>query len=348
MVDEGQTEEVLRLHEKGTEVVERIQVPPSPEEAERLEQNKLDEEARRRSVEPDIDEILEKKKLEDDEWMGGRKPVPYAWFLLIFLGIAALSITSLVMIGRSKSGAAAEAVRAAAEIVEADKQEDRKAAALVEKIEESLTAYLAAESVEEMLPLVREPDRVRPLMDEWYASHPIKARQFEGLGVFQPFTLEGRLFWLITCLVEGEKSETLLVEQTQDGRVLVDWETHVCYQPIPWDDFVVRRPEGKAMDFRIYLQPDPGGFHSHEFRDEDEWVVYRLMAKGSDEYLFGYVPRGSELAGRIDEQVKANRGTPAALYLRLLRPEGTRSPRGVLITEVLSNRWALVEPLNGG
>jgi hypothetical protein len=88
--------------------------------------------------------------------------------------------------------------------------------------------------------------------------------------------------------------------------------------------------------------------YSHEFADESKWVVYWLTARDSEEYLFGYAPRGSELAERLEKLIKDNRGYPVALHVRLGLPEGTTSPRGVVIKEVLSERWALVEPLTRG
>jgi hypothetical protein len=353
--EDGPTEDVLRLGEEGEEPesVEKILLPPKPEQPERLEHVGGVENFDRRSMEPDIDTIigLEERTLDDDlEWMrdGDSKPVPYGWFVLIFLVIAGLVATSAVLILRSSGGLGQEAKQAAVERLEEDAEEDQEALKLVEAVEATLRKYIAADSVEDLLPLVRDPERVRPLMDAWYARNPIEPRAFGGLGVFQPLDLEGRLFWLITCGVKGDDSETILMEQTEDGRVFVDWETQVCHQPMPWDEFVEKRPEGEDYDFRLYLQPDLGGFFSHEFGDEEKWSVYRLSAKDSEEYLFGYVARGSELEKTLIELTRSNRGYPVALLLRLNIPKGTKSPRGVLIEELISKRWALVEPLTGG
>ena len=138
------------------------------------------------------------------------------------------------------------------------------------------------------------------------------------------------------------------MEQAEDGRVFVDWETQVCYQPMSWEDFIKKRPTGESLDFRVYLQPDFGGFFSHEFSDEEKWSVYRLTTKGSDDYLFGYALKGSELGEKLIKLSRANRGYPVALFLKLRIPEGTTSPRGVIIDEVICERWARVTPLTGG
>lgn len=352
--EEERTEEVLRLGDKkGPVQVKRAPLPPAPELAPRLEKVGGVEEFDRRSIEPDIDAIMspgESGSLGGEmDWMSSeeKKPVPYGWFVLIFLLVVGLAATSAMLIFRSSSSDVEVAKQAVVERIEENREDEAEAEALVEAIEENLARYIAADSVDDLLPLVRDPERVGPLMEDWYARHPIKARKFEGLGVFQPFDLEGRLFWLITCLVEGDDSETILMEQTEDGRVFVDWETQVCYQPMAWDDYVEKRPEGEALDFRVYLQTDWGGFYSHEFRDEETWGVYRLWTRDSEEYVFGYVKKGSELEEQLSKLSGANKGYPLALYLRLRIPEGTTSPRGVLIEEVISERWARVTRLTG-
>ncbi|MEP4078495.1 hypothetical protein [Haloferula sp.] len=354
--EEGPTEDVLRLGKKGEEhePVEKVLLPPRPEPAQRLEQVGGVEDFDRRSVEPDIDSILSLGEGDEEEdrveWTatGESKPVPHGWFVLIFLLIAGMATISTMLILDSSDSDGEVAKKAAAERLEEHEAKDEEAFELVESIESNLKRYIAAGSVEDLLPLVRDPERVRPLMEDWYARSPIESRVFEGLGVFQPLDLEGRLFWLTTCMVEGEEPETILMEQTEDGRVFVDWESQVCYQPIPWDEYVEKRPERENLAFRVYLQPDKGGFFSHEFRDEDLWSVYRLTTKNSYEYLFGYVEKGSELDEKLIEVSEKNRGYPAALLLNLAIPEGTTSPRGVVIKELLSERWALVDPLTGG
>lgn len=353
--EDGVTEEVLRLGHEGKvpESVERVLKPPVPEVAPRLEKEGGVEEFDRRSIEPDIDAIIGAGGAdnlgEDMEWMsdGEQKPVPYGWFILIILLIGGLVGTSALLILRSDSSDVEVAKQAAEERIEENEEDEVEAEALVESIEENLRRYIAADSVDDLMPLVRDAERVKPLMERWYARYPIKVRKFGGLGVFQPLDLEGRLFWLITCMVEGGESETILMEQTQDGQVFVDWETQVCYQPMPWNEYVEKRPEGEVVDFRVYLQKDWGGFYSHEFSDEESWSVYRLWTRDSEEYLFGYVPKGSKLEEQLIKLSDANKGQPVALHLSLKIPEGTTSPRGVIIEKVVSERWARVTPLTG-
>lgn len=342
--DEVDTEEseYLLLGSESGEVVRRLRpdkdgaaVDPKPEEMPGM-----------RSAEPTIDAIMDDELGEQTEWeLSLRKgPVPYGWFLLVFILIGGLAALSVSMVLSSRKGEGNLAKKVATERLESDAEDYAEAEALVESVEATLARYVAAASSDDLLPLVRDPERVAPLIANWYAERPFVPRKFDRLGVFQPMDLGKRPFWLITCEVEGGPPETVLMEQTGDGRVLVDWETQVCYQPMDWNRYVKDRPECGAYDFRVYVQPDYAGFFSHEFGDEDKWSVYRLTAKDSDEYLFGYVRKGTALASELLEFSGVNHGRPVALLLTLRTPEGVRSPRGVLIEKVVSRRWALVEP----
>jgi hypothetical protein len=137
-----------------------------------------------------------------------------------------------------------------------------------------------------------------------------------------------------------------LLETDGQAGVLVDWETAVCYQPMDWDEYVVSRPAGTTMDFRVYLEPDM--FFSHEFSDATQWDCYRLTALGAEEPLFGFVRKGSDTAERLRQRFQTHGPQATAMVLRLSLPVGLTSRRGVVIDRVLSERWIYVEPPNGG
>jgi len=132
----------------------------------------------------------------------------------------------------------------------------------------------------------------------------------------------------------------------ESGEPRVDWETLVCYQPMKWDDFAAQRPTGTSLDFRVYVERD--SFYSHEFADEKLWTCFRLTALDNEEALFGYARSGSEEAQAMLRMINENDGRKASLILRLIIPEGVRSPRGVVIESLLSARWIYIVPPDPG
>lgn len=352
---ESPSEEVLRLKQEGggepvkAEPVAKLALPPAPEAPTRLGTGEVPEE--RRSHEPGIDAIIDGRDDSPDpeeQWHPDRQPVPYGWFVLIAIAVA-LAVVAATLGGRKDQPSAAEITReAVAERVAGDEVEIREARTLVETVERTITAYLEAEGVEALLPLVRHPERVRPLLEEWYAKHDFEPRKFRKMLVFEPINLGNHSFWrtMVAVATPGggeEELEPILVEQLGDGSVRVDWETSVCYQPMAWDDYVRKRPEGLPLDFRVICQPDRAGLYSHEFRDEKIWRGIELTARDSEGYAIGYLRRGSELEARLYRLFVENRGRPLALVLRLSRPAGTRSPRGVFIEEIVSPHWLILD-----
>ena len=352
--DEGPSEEVLRLKRdaEGDRVeaqpVARLPVAPSPEIATRLDAGAPAVE--KRSHEPDIDSIIEETDTVPDPeetWNDQRRPAPYGWFVLVAI-LVALAVAWVILVNhRDGPTGTALAREVAIEQAEEDQRETEQARALVENVEHTLAAYLAAERIEEMLPHVRDPERVAPLMEKWYARHEIKPLRFERLSVFEPVNIGTRSFWKTLATVstpDGGSRDLapILVEQTGKTTARVDWETAVCYQPMPWDEFVTTRPEDTPLDFRVVCEYDRAGLYSHEFEDDEVWRCFLLTALDSDEYAFGYLRIDSDLDHRMYELYVRNRGRAPSLILRLNRPKGTLSPRGFIIEDIVSPHWVIL------
>jgi hypothetical protein len=59
--------------------------------------------------------------------------------------------------------------------------------------------------------------------------------------------------------------------------------------------------------------------------------------------LFGYVPRGLGLGLRLDELTAGNENQGVPMLLRLHVPKDIKSPRGVVIKEIVSPRWFFMD-----
>jgi len=300
-----------------------------------------------RSEEPDVEKILESEDLMapdeamEKEWGGEAKRwmvIPWGWFVLIAVVCGGLALWSLRQVAEKQSEVDKEVQEKISEM-EAEKElRFVEAKRLYERLEARVSAYLAADSIPELLKHVRDPKRVEPLMKKWYAKHPLKPAKFQNFRKFQPVTLERQPFWILNVETDAG-SRSLLVEQTDDDDGLVDWETDVCYQPMDWNKFVAERPEGK-FDFRVRVRPDV--FYSHEFADESRYRCLRLTTRGSDEYLFGYVVRGSDEERRIYDAAQGNFRRPVSLILRIGFLPGSPAMRSVKIYGVIGRRWCLI------
>ncbi len=335
-------EEVLRLGKEAPERVARLK-PGGPPEVERIESAPR-ESFDGRSSEPDMGLLLDAPALaEEVESPWGLKDgrvagVPYGWFVLVGLMLAGLIVWSIRAAGRGERNVE-ETKREVMRIVEDDAAAEAAATQLVDRVEQVLRRYLAADTVEDTLPWIRDPERVRPLLEDWMARHPGRSLKFTRMGMFHPSLLEN--FWLVRVDVENGPTQHIQLEQTGDTEVKVDWESHVCYQPMLWDHFAAKRPDDRALDFRVWATPD--NHFSHEFSDSGRWVCFRLTARDSEEWLYGYAPAGSEAASWMTLATQASRNAMTPFLLRLRVPTQAASPRGAVIESVLTQGWTIVD-----
>jgi hypothetical protein len=349
VIDEAPEEPstVVRLGAKGVSVVpvERLPGLKAKETPERLE-SEVHENFDGRSLEPGVEAILDQQaqveNIEQPWGVGDGRlvGVPYGWFVLIILALVGAGVWSLLAMrhGEMKLEIDHGAVR---EKVAKEEDATRAATALVDRVEEVVAAYLRAETIDEILPWVRHPERVRPMIEEAWKSEPKRRLKFERMNLFQPASMADRPFWVVRAEVEEGEMQNLLIEQTGEAEVKVDWETHVCRQPMPWETYVAERPEEGALDFRVWAVPDQ--FFSHEFSDGRKWKCFRLTAKGAEEHLFGYALADSDAYRELNALCQSSAGWRASVVLRLRIPEGSVSPRGVVIEKIVAPRWLILD-----
>lgn len=333
----GTSEEVVRLGEKGAEPVDNAIL-------QRLEvATTAGIEARDVTVEEILDQDGEVESPDgplEESWGGEGKrwmAVPWGWFVAIGLICVGLAVWSLRHIFQHRHESRL-AMERATRAIEEDRRRDEQAESLYQRLEQAVTNYLASSSVEDRLRHVRNPERVAPLMRDWYREQPLEPEEIINLGAFTPVTLDKGSFWVVAVetLSGGRK---LLVEQTREDDGRVDWEMDVCYQPMDWDRFVNESPEGK-FEFRVLVRAD--NFYVYEFQNQAEYRSFRLTTLGSEEHLYGYVPRGSVTDERILSLLgKRLRTAPMILELEFL-PD-VKARRSVVISDVVSATWWVSE-----
>lgn len=347
-VDEeaGQGQRFVRLHKDSVEEVEE-ELPPVKVGKQRIGEGTgptAREHLKMRSNEPDIGSLIAREggMLEENwEAEGSARLLPWGWIALIGIAFAVGILWSLVQVNRG--GERLTEIQTATQgIAEQEVEEEAAAVDMIGNIEEAASGFYGANSIEELLEYVRQPERVRPLMEDYYAGRSPESARVLRINSMEPLTIENRAkFWLVEAEVSPPVASPILVEVDSVGGAKVDWETLVVYQPMDWDDFALDRPVAVPMDFRVYAEPDH--FYSHEFGDAELYVCYRLTTPGGDETLFGYVERGAELAERMRVLLAQNKGGAMPMILKLHVPENLQSRRGVVISELLNPSWMFVE-----
>lgn len=350
--------EVVRLENRETALKRQNEqadrrISQSPQE----QPNRLEvaprEERDLRTHQPGIEALVENEAFDPNfaEQTWGRTeerrmPIPWGWFVLIGLVIVTAAIWSLTHLQQSEPQTQSIQTKAKS-VLANDEIEEAEARMLIEKIESALKSYFEASDVDSLARFVRQPERVKPLMQKHYAKQALAKNPMTSLRVLQPLTLDhyGN-FWMSSVTLADRQVVNAVIEIDAEGKPLIDWETLVCYQPMPWDDFSKQRPTGESMDFRVYAERD--NFYSHEFSNSDKWLCYRLTTPDSEETLFGYVSVESETARLLTQLTAQNPTAKFSLILRLTIPPGLQSRRGVIIEKIVCKRWLHIHPPDSG
>ena len=281
----------------------------------------------------------------EEAWTEGIKDyhvIPWGWYALLSLLLVGGAVWAL--------GSLRKADKTVGDTVVAVENEDaniqkksQEAGQLVERIHKTTREFFEASTLDSLVRFVRQPSRVRPLMEKYYAAKPVASQHLSTFKLLQPLALDGLSnFWMASVELENRETRDLLIEITPLGEARIDWETLVCYQPMKWDNFAATRPQGTSYDFRVYVEQDT--FYNQDFADSYRWNCFKLSALNSDETLFGYAPANGETSNKILDLLNSNGARRTSMILRVSIPEGLQSKSGVVIEKLVNPRWLYIDP----
>lgn len=170
--------------------------------------------------------------------------------------------------------------------------------------------YVEAPSFSSRLAEVRDPERVRPMMEDYHLvrKHPYPAMNKISPG--KPVNLgERRLVFFEVQGFDGVKYPVAL--EWSHNRFLVDWESLSVYGSMDWAELVGRRPE-QTQTMRVYLAGLAENLKP-PIDDEGLWEFFRMEHRdGMDTLVVG---ARDTLAREISEMVEGRR-VPATIELR--------------------------------
>lgn len=330
-------QEVVRLPGPESDLAQELDALPSLE-GERKVRMQVDRDLNpMEEMEADPEAAAEELGVAWD--LEGREPektTPMGWLVLIGVLLLVMGLGGLFMLIK---GEKEETRKNLAEQEERRKQSG-DAQELLERVEQVVRRYLATTSVEEKSKHVRHRARVLPLMREYYQRRELTSARFQSIGDIKPAEVENYPFFGIDVMIEGKSdAQLLLIEDCADGELRFDWESEVNYQPMAISDYLEKKPT-EAMDFRVYVALDT--FYSYEFSDQERYQPLKLTFRDEDEFLFGYIEKGSADGRGLAALLGAKKGyLPLRLRLRFL--PNTRSRRSVLVEKVLATSWVQIE-----
>ncbi len=166
---------------------------------------------------------------------------------------------------------------------------------------------LASPSWEALIPLVRDPKRVAPLMRSYYSE--VKYEPVELVEFHAPVevTVSDLPMHELAATEKSGKVRTLVLEQCEDGP-RVDWELMVNLPRHTWNKFLEARPaEPQTISVVAARSSVLDRYFDDAGVDRDEAIGIRVWHGPADSH-YAVLPKGSEMAEKMSELLEWDKG----------------------------------------
>ena len=204
------------------------------------------------------------------------------------------------------------------------------------QIEAAVRAFYEADSLEAKLAVVRDAERIRPLMESYYRQQPLRARGWLRLESVRPVSQPGERFALVQGRLAGDVSASVVVEEIEGGRIRVDWESAVQYSEMAWQEFLKKRPRQPLL-FRVLASRSERPASSPV-----GWERLDLQRPGEARVLRAAFDRRDPEFGPLLEQLESGGWKNVPLTLRLCYAERKSDVSDLRIAEVVGKGWLIL------
>ena len=239
-----------------------------------------------------------------------------------------VSSNSAIAVVRDKED---EEIQASVDLVTEGYKYDPSDEAQVKRMEDFLTTWYDADSIDKRLALVRPTEDIKEKMTRYYEKYPPAMVNLKSLeAVTELVNLPGYL--AVNCETSDYKSHVGIVEYSEDS-ILLDWESYVVYSEKTWSELATQKPT-EPVRVRVYAKA--GHYYNNHFGDERKWRAVSLENPNEEGIIYGYVEINS-----ANEQRIFNFGNTDSqpLILEIYYPPNAESTNQVYIGKVIQDGW---------
>lgn len=195
--------------------------------------------------------------------------------------------------------------------------------------------YLGAQDLDTLLPTIREPHTVLPLVTASLKKRPLKPRTLLELDLLLQQDLAGFRYYLAQGTIEETfASENFLILQDGDRGWRIDWETQVAYNPLTWKELKATRPTEETT---VKVTARPGSYYNHHFDNPRDYTCLELQEPHGEALLFAYIGRDTVNAFPLIDLLQTMEESPAIVRIRY--PQDSPSDNQVQVTRVEQFGW---------
>lgn len=212
---------------------------------------------------------------------------------------------------------------------------DGKSAAIAATLEK----FFGTATFEGRLALVRDPERVKPLMMSYYSREPMPQLKWRGVSKVMRVDEPGYRLGYVQAMFEDSPPTSLIIEETPEGQFLVDWECMVRYGEVSWSDFLRIKPVEPKLLRVIASKVDKGPSTDAGA----QWL--ELRHPGETGSVLGWFDRQDPKYAALVQQMEEGRWKDVPVTLRLCYPTSDAStPENaqVRIASVEGKGWLIL------
>jgi hypothetical protein len=200
-----------------------------------------------------------------------------------------------------------------------------------------LSGYTTAQTVEEKLKWVRDPERVKPLMQAFYQEGKDPAGY--TIGLVQTFTDSAQLWVECVPPANSAVSGDVFWMAEAGGELKLDWESYVGCGDLTWTELKKTRPTRRVL---MRATAELADYFNYEFMDRSRLTCWKLTSPDGLHQLYAYAEAGSSAA--LSSALYAARGQ-LKMTVRVSYLPNSQSAECVKLEEILQPRWLMTGEL---
>ena len=207
-----------------------------------------------------------------------------------------------------------------------------------EKIAEVVRAFFQARTLSELLPVVRDSRRVKPLMEEYYQRNPFKTSKWKTMGWAIPVEERGFRFAYVQALFDDAPPVNVVIEENEGGGFEIDWESAVHYCELSWKDFQSKRPTESRL-FRVIASK----VEASDTKAGDRETTLMLKHPKEEGVVYGRFDSNDPRFKPLLNQLDLCQWTNVPVILRLCYPGPSSTGASVQIAGVEGKGWLILD-----
>lgn len=210
------------------------------------------------------------------------------------------------------------------------------------QIEAAVRGFFDAQTVEEKLTFCRDPQRVRPFMQDYTRREKPSPHTWQSLGFTLPVDEPGFRLGYVQANFSDAPPMSLVIEEMENGSFRVDWESSVRYGELAWDDFLRTKPAQPTL-FRVIaskvestLVPQSAGMPKGE--------CIEIKHPSSNGVVYAPLNKDDPQIAPLLQQLQTGQWKDVPVTLRLCYPGEAKGGIAVRIAGVEGKGWLILHP----